>query len=554
MRYAENTMSAGPKNLKLAGQAVSEGLAIGKAFVYRERLEAVAGPYEIEEHQIEEELQRIDRAINAVAEDLRVSAHRIEADTNAKLAAIFETHEAMLQDPGLRGEVRDLVKQDLVSAAHALARVFRRWERRFREMTDQTQQEHANDVADLRQRVLREIAGVKTTSLEKMPPGRVLVARHLLPSDTVALPRQALAGIVVEFAGPGSHAALLAEALGIPTVAQIPNVTDKIVDDDVLVVDGFGGEVVINPDMATQAHYTQLTQGRAVECAHLIHLARKPAHTRDGTRVEVLANVGCREDVLAAANSGADGVGLYRMEQFYLARKTPPDISELLAELRAVFAPMKEKPITIRLLDLGGDKPLPFLKLPAEDHPFLGRRGVRLLLHYGDLLDTQLKALWEFSREQEVSVLVPMVTLATEMGQIRSLFTTVVNDQGGGKLPPLGAMVETPAAALTVADITTQADFLSIGTNDLTQYTMAASRENPLVNDYFQEDHPAVLRLIRIIVDEAGDIPVTICGELARQLDVIPSLLNLGIRSLSVAPLLVPAVKEAVRQTAIFDQ
>jgi phosphoenolpyruvate-protein kinase (PTS system EI component) len=251
---------------------------------------------------------------------------------------------------------------------------------------------------------------------------------------------------------------------------------------------------------------------------------------------------------LRAAENGADGVGLYRMEQFYLSRKTPPCKTELLAELRQVFMPLKGKPITVRLLDLGGDKPLPFLRIPLEDNPFLGRRGVRFLLHYPNLLDTPLQALLELSQEYDVRILVPMVTLAEDMSRVRRRLADVARDGGREKLPPLGAMVETPAAALGIGEIAANADFLSIGTNDLTQYTMAAGRENPLVNDYFIEDHPTVIRLVRIVVEEAGRVPVAICGELARQLNAVPTLVRLGIRTLSVAPPLVPEVKEAVRQ------
>ena len=457
----------------------------------------------------------------------------------------------MLQDPGLRQEIRDLVKEELISAAPALARVFRRRERKFREMTEQTHRQHADDVADLGRRLLREMAGVKTTSLEKMPPGRVLVARRLLPSDTVALPRSAVTGIAVEFGGPGSHAALLAEALGIPTVAQIPNLTEKIADGDLLIVDGFRGELIVNPDEPTLSRYREEIQGAQTRSAQIVKSAREPARTLDGTTVTVLANVSCREDVGTAAANGADGVGLCRLEQFYLSRKTPPAVAELVVELRAMFAPLKGKPITVRLLDLGGDKPLPFLTLPLEDNPFLGRRGVRLLLRYPDLLDTQLEALWQLSQEHDVRILVPMVTLTQDLASVQSRLAAVAKDADPEKLPPLGAMIETPAAALSVADITAHADFLSIGTNDLTQYTMAAGRENPLVNDYFIEDHPAVMRLIRIIVEEAGGVPVAVCGELARQLNALPALLKLGIRTLSVAPPLVPGVKEAIRQIAL---
>ena len=540
------------KAITIAGSAISSGLVIGSAFIYRERqLEALAGADEIEEHQIEEEVQRIERATLTVSEDLRVSARRIETDTNAKLGAIFEAHEAMLQDPGLREEIRKLVQEELISAAHALSRVFRRRERKFREMTEPTHRRHADDVADLGRRLLRAMAGVKTTSLEAMPPGHVLVARRLLPSDTVALPRRAVVGIVLEFGGPGSHAALLAEALGIPTVAQILNVTAKVTDDDEVIVDGFRGELVINPDEDMKARYTKEIHGAQARVALAKESAREPACTIDGTMVTVLANVSCREEVVAAHDDGADGVGLYRLEQFYLSRKTPPTVAELLAELQVIFAPMKGKPLTVRLLDLGGDKPLPFLKLPPEDNPFLGLRGIRFLLQYPDLLDTQLRALWQFSREYDVRVLVPMVTLAEDLVQVRSRFAAVANEANRHELPPLGAMIETPAAALCVEDIKAHADFLSIGTNDLTQYTMAAGRENPLVNDYFLENHPAVLRLVRTIVEEAGSVPVAVCGELARRLDAIPILLKLGIHTLSVAPPLVPGVKEAIRQIAL---
>jgi phosphoenolpyruvate-protein phosphotransferase len=535
-------------SVRLAGRAISSGLVIGSAFVYRERLEAIAKPYEIEKHQVAEELLRIEQAMETVRQDLQVSAHRIEADTTAKLAEIFQVHEAMLQDPTLRKEICDLVEGELIDGSQALARVFRRWERKFRTMTEQVQQQHADDVADLSRRLLREMAGIKTTSLEKMPSGRVLVARRLLPSDTVALPRQAVAGIVVDFGGQGSHAALLAEALGIPTVAQIPNVTEKIADDDVLIVDGFHGEVVINPDAATQARYAAEIQSAQAGRVQIKELARQPACTLDGTPVAVLANVGGREDVAVAAENGADGVGLYRMEQFYLSLKTPPCKTELLAELRETFAPLKGKPVTVRLLDLGGDKPLPFLRIPLEDNPFLGRRGIRFLLHYPDLLDTQLQALLEFSEEHDVRVLIPMVTLAEDMRRVRERFEDAARAAGRERLPPLGAMVETPAAALSTAEIAACSDFLSIGTNDLTQYTMAAGRENPLVNDYFVEDHPAVMRLVRMVAEEAGNIPVAICGELARQLGALPAVLKWGIHTLSVAPPLVPRVKEAVRQ------
>jgi phosphotransferase system enzyme I (PtsI) len=538
------------QNLRIAGEVTSPGLVIGPAFVYRDCREALSPPRAIKQDQIKEELSDIERAVKIVREDLKISAQRIEVQAGPKLAAIFDAHEEMLQDPSLRREIRDEVEGTLIDASQALARVFLRWEEKFRATGQELLQERADDLVDLQGRLLREIAGVKTTALEKMPPGRVLVARRLFPSDTVALPRRAVLGIILEFGGPGSHAALLARALGIPTVTQISNATERITDAQEVIVDGIAGEVILSPDAATRVQYKERVRRSQDETLQSRRLSLEPVRTSGGQEVTVMANVGCGEDVTAAAENGADGVGLYRIEQFYLSRNTPPSVPELLAELRGALAPLRGKRITVRLLDLGADKPAPFVQFPSEDDPFLGRRGVRLLLKYPDLLDVQLKALLEFAREQDVHILVPMVTLAEDMAQVRRRLLEIASQAGISELPPLGAMIETPAAALSVSEILHYADFLSIGTNDLTQYTMAAGRENPLVNDYFVENHPAVLRLIRIVLEEAGQIPVTVCGELAADLDSISSLLKLGLRNFSVAPPLVPAVKNVIRQAS----
>ena len=539
------------QNIRLAGQATSPGLVIGPAFVYRDHPDELSPPRAIKRHQIEEELSDVERAVRIVRKDLKISAQRIEARTGPKLAAIFEAHEEMLQDPSLRREIRDEVEGTLIDASQALARVFLRWEEKFRATGEEILQDRADDLLDLQGRLLREIAGVKTTALEKMPPGRVLVARRLFPSDTVALPRRGVLGIILEFGGPGSHAALLARALGIPTVALIPDATERIADGQEVIVDAFSGEVILSPDAEIRSDYEERIRKAQEEALESRLLSLEPVRTTDGAEISVMANVGCGEDVAVAAENGADGVGLYRIEQFYLSRKTPPSVSELLAELRAALAPLHGKRIAIRLLDLGADKPVPYVQFPSEDDPFLGRRGVRLLLTYPDLLDTQLKALLELAGEQDIHILVPMVTLAEDMERVRRRLREIADAAGVEKLPPLGAMIETPAAALCVGDIIRHSDFLSIGTNDLTQFTMAAGRENPLVNGYYLENHPAVLRLVRMVLEEAGQTPVSICGELAANLGSIPVLLKLGLRSLSVAPPLVPSAKQAIRRVSM---
>jgi phosphoenolpyruvate-protein phosphotransferase len=541
-------MSEGAKNLKLKGRSICAGLAIGQAFVYRERAEEVlAESYWIEAHEVEEELRRIERAAERVAEDLRVSARRVEGDTRSGLAGIFEAHATMLQDPALHDEIRSIVQEERVRAEHALARVFRHREKQFRELARQGGAQHADDVADLARRMLRQMAGVKVTPLERMPPGRVLVASRLLPSDTVALPARSVAGIVAEFGGSGSHVALLAEALGIPTVAQLPGIAAIVEDRDTLLVDGVNGEVVINPDAATREEHGKLSETTRARRERLRDKACEPARTRAGVPVAVMANVSRREDTAAAVENGADGIGLCRLEGYYMARKTPPTAGELLTELQSMFAPMTGKQLTIRLLDVGGDKQLPYLRM-SEHNPFLGLRGVRFLLHYPDLLIPQLEALCQLSRDYELRVLVPMVTFAEEVEQIGVKLRNTAKAAGCTRVPPLGAMIETPAAVLGVSEILEHADFLSIGTNDLTQYTFAAGRENPLVSDYYRENHPVLQRLLRMVMEASAGKEVAVCGELARQPDAVPALLGMGIRTLSVPAPLVPDVKEMVRE------
>ncbi|RBP41444.1 phosphotransferase system enzyme I (PtsI) [Roseimicrobium gellanilyticum] len=535
------------EDIKIPGRATSPGLARGKAFVHRNILDALSEPRAIATHQIEREFDSVDHALVSVLEDLKLSALRIEQHSGPKLAAIFGAHEAMLQDASLRSEIRSQIEDKLVGAAQALAHVFQRWEQKFRAHPKQLVQERADDIADLEGRLLRAIAGVKTTALEMMPKGRVLVAHRLLPSETVALPDLDVAGIVLEFGGPGSHAALLARALGIPTVAQIAGATTNISDEQELIVDGDSGQIVLNPSVEALKSFEERRSHIHTLRKSARQSARVVAATMNGQRVEVLANVSTRRDVAVAEETGADGIGLYRLEQYYLSRNTPPSTAELLSELNAMFSGFGSKPLTVRLLDLGADKPVSYLNFPVEDDPFLGCRGVRLLLRFPELLDAQLKALLQFGLSREVHVLVPMVTLASEMEEIRKKMCSIAEQEGIRRLPKLGAMIETPAAALGVEEIIKHADFLSIGTNDLTQYTMAAGRENPLVNDYFIEDHPAVLRLIRMVVAEAGDTPVSICGELAGHLNAIPTLVHLGVRTLSVAPPLIPDVKQAIR-------
>jgi len=399
----------------------------------------------------------------------------------------------------------------------------------------------------LARRVLRRLEGADAFGLAAMPAGSVLVTQRLLPSDVVAVSPKDVKAIVVESLGQGSHAALLAREKGIPSLAGLPGLLSQIRSGDEALVDAFREALVISPNPETRRDFERRLEEYRASLWTCKGECRKPAITLDGQTISVEANLAPQAGVDTVIENGADGVGLFRIEQLYFARELPPSEEELFSELQHLVAPLREKPVTIRLLDIGGDKAIPSLRLPFESNPLLGKRGVRLLLDYPQLARTQLKTLLRLSQAQDIRILVPMVTFARDMQQIRELLGAVAHEMGIENLPPLGAMIETPAAALTVGQIVRHADFLSVGTNDLTQYTLVAGRDNATVSDYYEDTHPSMLRLLGIIIAEASGKPVTICGEMAGREEVIPTLLGIGFRALSISPPLIPTTKELIR-------
>jgi phosphoenolpyruvate-protein phosphotransferase len=493
------------------------------------------------------ELERIRSALDGTRAELDAAALRVEQQLNSDLADIFRSHQ-MLLDSLLRSqEFERELRETLRGGEEVVHRVFRRWYEKLRAVQDETLRQRADDIADVGRKVLRQLTGQGGGREAAMPAGSVLVAERLLPSDVVSLVRGRVTAVVVQSLGQGAHAALLVREKNIPTVAGVPDLFARIEGGSELLVDATRGEVIADADESTRAQFQERLARYLAASVACRGACQKPACTRDGRRVAVEANVGTFEDVQTALDHGADGVGLCRIEQLYLARRAPPDEEELLEELRRIAAPFRGKPFTVRLLDVGGDKVLSYVRLAAGGNPLLGKRGVRLLLEQRTLACTQLRALLQLFQEQPIEVLVPMITLEEDIVAVRELLADVTAEMGLDAAPPLGAMIETPAAALNVPAIVPHVDFLSVGTNDLTQYTLAAGRDDPEVDRYFQQHHASVLRLLRIIAEEAGSRPVTICGELAGREALVPDLLAMGFRALSMAPPLIPGVKAVVR-------
>ncbi|MEA2069642.1 MAG: putative PEP-binding protein, partial [Verrucomicrobiota bacterium] len=342
------------------GKMLSPGLTQGTTFVYRDTLAQLDEFYEIEDAQIERELQRLDRSIAHSAKLLNDLASRVEKEMDETVSGVFHAHSAILQDDTLKNEVKDEIKKELVSAGSAARTVFRRWERRFKAMESDVSKQKADDMRDLARRLISSLAGNRSHALEDFPPGNILVARRLLPSDAIVLGRKKAAAVILEKGGTGSHAALFAREIGLPCIAEIPGIVDQVESGTPVLVDADAARAIFHPtekqreDFARKVEQRKRTSEKAWKHAH------EPAITKDGKAVSVFANVGSRDDTKAAIENGAEGVGLYRIERAYLDKQEPPDVASLFDEMRSTLEPAAGLPVTVRLLDTGADKPLPY--------------------------------------------------------------------------------------------------------------------------------------------------------------------------------------------------
>ena len=538
------------QTLVIQGIPISPGLAEGHIHVHRNLLGPIDGPDGITHNDCEEELSRLDAATASISGDLAVLAMRVEKEIDSRLAEVFGAHQLILHDDLLRGELRREIIENMASASSAVKIVFLRWEKRFLLMESQIARDKGEDIRDISIRLRNALAGITVHPLDEIPHGCVLVTSRLLPSDTVFLADRSISAVLLEYGSIGSHAALFTREMGLPCISQLPNLLTTVPDGELALVDADTGIVTIRPQEKQEVSFRRKVKSK--KHAHQLsrERAQSPAVTKDDVTITVLANVGCSDDTEKAMLNGAEGVGLYRVELAYLGRAVPPDTDELLNEMQQTLEAAKGHTVCVRLLDIGADKPLPFMKFLAETNPSLGRRGIRLLREYPELLKVQLRAVLELGREFDVRVLVPMVTLPEDIAVVKECLTHLGLELQISSLPTLGAMIETPAAALSAREIAKHVDFLSFGTNDLTQYAFAADRDNAAVERYFNDAADVIFRLLRIAHDDAPEVPLSVCGELAGRPDHVSRLLQCGIRTLSVAPPLVPIIKEAVRNSS----
>ncbi|BDG59684.1 phosphoenolpyruvate--protein phosphotransferase [Caldinitratiruptor microaerophilus] len=543
-------------SVRLQGVAAAPGLALGRAALWHPR--AGHGPEAPGDGAApgdpEQAMARYREAARHVRAELESLQQVVAGRAGTEAAAILGAQALMAEDPELAAEVERLLRHGT-----PLARAVREAGEAMAALLDALQdpylRQRAADVRDVTGRIAAALAGG-----EEAPPApyedTVLIAPEIPPSAVARLDVGRVRAIVTAGGGATSHAALLAKGLGIPAVMGCSGVLEAATEGDAVAVDGDAGSVLVRPEPAEEEAFRRRVARAAEEAAGLARLRDLPAVTAYGRKVMLAANLARAAEARAALEAGAEGVGLFRTEFLFLDRPDLPGEEEQFAEYRAVAEAMAPRPVVIRTLDIGGDKFLPALPLPREENPFLGWRGIRLWLDREDLAVPQIRALLRAARHGEVHILLPMVADVSEVRRARALIERVRAGLGEAAGPyKLGIMVEVPAAALAADRLAAEAEFFSIGTNDLVQYTLAADRGNPKVAALSDPLHPAVLRLIDMTVRaaHARGIPVAVCGDAAGDPRVIPALVALGVDELSMPPAAIPAAKRQVRSLTEAD-
>jgi phosphoenolpyruvate-protein phosphotransferase len=538
----------------LQGVGASPGLALGSVFLFRQedlsfKVSQVADP--------PAEWARMELALQTAASQLSVIYEKALKETGAAQAAIFEAHQLMLEDPDLVDGIRKAIFENRHNAEKALMDTAEQYAQTLEALADEYFRARAADIRDVARRALRILLGRQQEDVTLRQPS-IVIARDLTPSDTVRLDKSLLLGFCTAEGGATSHTAILAKALALPAVVGAGEAVLALVESDRVILNGRSGVITVNPDEATLQSFERQQNAEKDRAAAELSEANQPAITQDGLRVEVVANVGSVADAEKAIKFGAEGIGLLRTEFLYLERQTAPNEDEQYAAYKAIFDVMGERPIVIRTLDVGGDKELPYIDLGHEDNPFLGWRAIRMCLDNPEFFKTQLRAILRAALGRDIRIMFPMIAAVSEVQKARAFLDEARSELKAAGVPfgekiQVGIMVEIPAAAVMADKFIGVVDFFSIGTNDLTQYTMAVERTNKKVGHLSNALDPAVLRLIARVIEAGhqGGVWVGMCGELAGEPKAIPVLLGLGLDEFSMAPALVPHAKAVIRANAV---
>jgi phosphotransferase system enzyme I (PtsI) len=545
----------------IRGIPVSSGVVRGTAYVLACTDRTAVPRRTIEAGELEGELARLDAALDKAEADLLSLEQTVSERIGSSEGGIFGAQALLVSDPAFKKQVTALVRDKRINVEAALAEVIEKFTRAFDEVPDASLRERAVDVRDVGRRVLAALIEKHhpPESLD-IPFGAVIVADELMPSVTARLEVGRARGFVTERGGKFSHTAILSRSMGIPAVVGIEDATTHITTGDKVIVDGFTGMVFVDPDESVRLEYDRLESEIQAHKEALRHVVDLPAVTLDGVEIVLCANVSKFADTEAALLYNAAGIGLYRTEFGFAIRDAFPTEDEQYEFLKRAAERFHPRKVVFRLLDIGGDKDLPYFALPAVRNPSLGSRGIRLLLEHPQIMKAQLRAFLRISAEHPISILVPVVSGLEEVRATRAAIREVELELAAeGKAfdpeTPLGAMIEVPAAALIARSLAREVDFFSLGTNDLVQYMLAADREDEHITRYYQPLHPGVLALIASVVEAAGAAgrPVAICGDMAGEPLYTELLLGLGLRELSVGPGAMLEVKDRIRHTNLSE-
>ncbi len=550
--------------IALHGLGISRGIAIGPAHIIT-RDEIDIPEYEIDDANIADETQRLREAVSAAQDQLRTIRHHIPAGTAAEIAGLIDAHLLMLDDAALVQEPLRLIREERRNAEWALKAQRDTLVRAFEEMNDaylRTRRDDVVHVVNRIQRILLNHSPLRHEQPDNRLAGYIIFADDLSPADTVLMQHHGIAGFVTEYGGPTSHTSILARSLGIPAIVGLHQARLFLRDEDTVIVDGAGGVVLADPDAASLAFYQSRREQDQRYYSGLTRLKGAIATTRDGVRIQLQANVELPQDFDNVLQVGADGIGLYRTEFLFMNRPQPPDEEEQYQTYLRAVQILGQQPVTIRTLDLGADKEAEGSRRsgPLAANPALGLRAVRLCLKEPAQFRLQLRAILRASAAGDVRIMIPMLSNTQELEQVLALIAEIKGELRAAGLAfnpdtPVGGMIEVPAAAVCADIFAQRLDFLSIGTNDLIQYTMAIDRVNDEVNYLYDPLHPAVLRLVQGTINAglAAHIPVAMCGEMAGDIRYVRLLLALGLRCFSVHPASVLEVKQIIMESDLKE-
>ena len=544
--------------LKLQGIAVSSGVTIGEALVLDSEGFRIPRRF-VARSAVDTELQRLSNAIAESTAEIKKNRDAVREELGEQYAAIFDAHLAMLHDQRLQEELTSAVRERNWWPEYAVSRTLRRYAKVFQKLDNHIAQ-RAHDIYDIEKSLLRNLLGQRRETLASISEPVVILAHNLTPSETENLDRRFVKGFATELGGPGSHTAIVAEGLEIPAVVGIGPFLADVSGGEPVILDGNQGVVILQPDEETIARYRLEAEVAETVAASLGHLRDLPAETVDGVRVQIRGNIEFPEEVEQCKRRGSDGIGLYRTEFLYLTSQHEPSEEDHYRAYSKVIDAIDGKPMVVRTLDLGSDKMLTEKSPEEERNPCLGLRSIRLSLRQLPMFRTQLRAILRASSHGDVRVMFPLVSTIIELRQARLVLADVMEDLAEHDIDfnpklKIGIMVETPAAAMMLDAFIKEVDFVSVGTNDLIQYTLAVDRGNKDVADLYSACDPAVIRLLKRSLDIADDagVSASVCGQMSGSVMYTQLLLGLGLRELSVPAAAIPEIKQAVRSVSIAD-